>query len=225
MTATRSPRDSSRRAPHRRPHSGSSAGAQSGAMGRWPGKDSSTTILSTGAPTLLTCWGASSTPASPRIRPALLVADPPKQRGTPYLYRHAPQLVVSGPDTASDGAVLATRSLHSATNPDDTASEHSTTTEPWAAQACDALIGRLARTPRTGRRTARLRHHRAGRHPDLDVAPHRPRQHPHLATRPPRPRMGTPPAPGRTTHHAPAVPVPPHRQRDLGRPRRPVHPR
>ncbi|MEV7144647.1 P-loop NTPase fold protein [Streptomyces tauricus] len=52
-----------------------------------------------------------------------------------------------------DGAVLATRTLHSATNPDDTASEHVTTTEPWAAQARDALTGRLAEhlAPAAGR--------------------------------------------------------------------------
>ncbi|WP_330257750.1 hypothetical protein OG586_37260 [Streptomyces murinus] len=43
-----------------------------------------------------------------------------------------------------DGAVLATRTLHSATDPDDTASEHTTTTELSAAQARDALTSRLA---------------------------------------------------------------------------------
>ncbi|MGV9903382.1 hypothetical protein ACWDU8_13025 [Streptomyces sp. NPDC003388] len=51
--------------------------------------------------------------------------------------------VVAAMATTPDGVVLATRTLHSATNPDDTASEHTTTTEPWAAQARDALTGRL----------------------------------------------------------------------------------
>ncbi|MFJ4633715.1 hypothetical protein [Streptomyces sp. NPDC088847] len=55
-------------------------------------------------------------------------------------------------------AVLATRTLHSATNPDDTASEHTTTTELWAAQARHALVGRLAEhlAPAAGRPASEL---------------------------------------------------------------------
>ncbi|SHN38136.1 hypothetical protein [Actinacidiphila paucisporea] len=65
--------------------------------------------------------------------PALLLDLPPGQR---------PAAVATMAAT-HDGAVLATRTLHRATNPDDTASEHVTTTEAWAAQARDALTGRL----------------------------------------------------------------------------------
>lgn len=75
--------------------------------------------------------------ADRRVRsfaPSLLLDLPPDQR---------PAMVAAMAATP-DGAVLATRTLHSATNPDDTASEHTTTTEPWAAQARDALTGRLA---------------------------------------------------------------------------------
>ncbi|MFD8219445.1 P-loop NTPase fold protein [Streptomyces sp. NPDC059697] len=84
--------------------------------------------------------------ADRRVRsftPSLLLDLPPEERPS----------VVAAMAATPDGAVLATRTLHSATNPDDTASEHTTTTEPWAAQARDALIGRLAEhlAPAAGR--------------------------------------------------------------------------
>ncbi|MFJ5534111.1 P-loop NTPase fold protein [Streptomyces sp. NPDC093261] len=75
--------------------------------------------------------------ADRRVRsftPSLLLDLPAEERPS----------VVAAMATTPDGAVLATRTLHTATNPDDTASEHTTTTEPWAAQARDALTGRLA---------------------------------------------------------------------------------
>ncbi|MFK0181853.1 hypothetical protein ACIQVR_38575 [Streptomyces xanthochromogenes] len=75
--------------------------------------------------------------ADRRVRsftPSLLLDLPPEERPS----------AVAAMATTPDGAVLATRTLHSATNPDDTASEHTTTTEPWALQARDALTGRLA---------------------------------------------------------------------------------
>ncbi|MFD9590133.1 P-loop NTPase fold protein [Streptomyces sp. NPDC059980] len=89
--------------------------------------------------------------ADRRVRsfaPSLLLDLPPDQR---------PAMVAAMASTP-DGAVLATRTLHSATNPDDTASEHVTTTEPWAAQARDALTGRLAEhlTPAAARPTPDL---------------------------------------------------------------------
>lgn len=75
--------------------------------------------------------------ADRRVRsftPSLLLDLPPEERSS----------AVAAMATTPDGAVLATRTLHSATNPDDTASERTTTIEPWAAQARDALTGRLA---------------------------------------------------------------------------------
>ncbi|MGW2232232.1 hypothetical protein ACWCRG_43170, partial [Streptomyces formicae] len=89
--------------------------------------------------------------ADRRVRsfaPSLLLDLPPDQR---------PAMVAAMAATP-DGAVLATRTLHSATNSDDTASEHTTTTEPWAAQARDALTGRLAEhlTPAAARPTPDL---------------------------------------------------------------------
>lgn len=74
------------------------------------------------------------------LTPSLLLDLPPDQR---------PAMVAAMAATP-DGAVLATRTLHSATNPDDTACEHVTTTEPWAAQARDALTGRLRFPRRAG---------------------------------------------------------------------------
>lgn len=75
--------------------------------------------------------------------PSLLLDLPPDQRPA----------AVAAMAATYDGAVLATRTLQSATNPDDTASEHATTTEPWAAQARDALTARLAEhlAPAAGR--------------------------------------------------------------------------
>ncbi|SDN39273.1 P-loop NTPase fold protein [Actinacidiphila guanduensis] len=66
--------------------------------------------------------------------PALLLDLSPDQRPA----------AVAAMATTPAGAVLATRTLHRATNPDDTASEHVTATEEWAAQARDALTARLA---------------------------------------------------------------------------------
>ncbi|MFC4036320.1 hypothetical protein ACFO3J_33480 [Streptomyces polygonati] len=75
--------------------------------------------------------------------PSLLLDLPPDQRPA----------AVAAMAVTYDGAVLATRTLQSATNPNDTTSEHATTTEAWAAQARDALTGRLAEhlTPAAGR--------------------------------------------------------------------------
>ncbi|MFE6274426.1 P-loop NTPase fold protein [Streptomyces goshikiensis] len=68
------------------------------------------------------------------LAPALLLDLPPDQRPA----------VVAAMAGAPVGAVLATRTLHRATNPDDTASERVQISEEWAVQARDALTGRLA---------------------------------------------------------------------------------
>uniref|UniRef100_UPI003D754A2B KAP family P-loop NTPase fold protein n=1 Tax=Actinacidiphila sp. bgisy160 TaxID=3413796 RepID=UPI003D754A2B len=74
--------------------------------------------------------------ADRRVRafaPSLLLDLPPEQRPT----------VVAAMAATYHGAVLATRTLHSATNTDDATRENTTTTEPWAATARDTLTGRL----------------------------------------------------------------------------------
>ncbi|MGW5354189.1 KAP family P-loop NTPase fold protein [Streptomyces sp. NPDC004031] len=80
--------------------------------------------------------------------PALLLDLPPGQRPA----------AVAAMAATPVGAVLATRTLHRATNPDDTASEHVTTTEEWAAQARDTLTARLAEhlAPAAGRPATNL---------------------------------------------------------------------
>ncbi len=73
----------------------------------------------------------------------LLTDLPPEQR-TPVLAAMA---------ATPDGAVLATRTLHRATNPDNNDSEEVQTTEDWSLQARDAVTEQIAQhlVPTTGR--------------------------------------------------------------------------
>ncbi|WP_406164401.1 P-loop NTPase fold protein [Streptomyces sp. NBC_00996] len=73
----------------------------------------------------------------------LLTDLPPEQRPP----------VLAAMAATPDGAILATRTLHRATNPDNNDSEHVQTTEDWSLHARDAVAERIAQhlAPSTGR--------------------------------------------------------------------------